>query len=154
MAITEDEFFVGKRPWSRIKDQVLQDYMAPYLAKVQKLGRRILLIDGYAGPGLFDDGSRGSPLIMCDAAERLAKGKYSAFFMNNDQDCHRKLEQALRGEGWLGAARPILGDSRAHSRTRPSSSILTPLALKGVSSIYSNPSLLATQPIARRSSSR
>jgi three-Cys-motif partner protein len=80
MSITTDDFFAGKRPWSIIKDQVLEQYMPGYLAKVNRLRRPILLIDGYAGPGVFDDGKPGSPLIMCAAAEKIAKGNYAAFF--------------------------------------------------------------------------
>ena len=63
-------FFAGKRPWSIIKDQVLENYMSPYIAKINKLGRPLLLIDGYAGPGVFEDGKPGSPLIICQAAEK------------------------------------------------------------------------------------
>ena len=76
MTEQNDDFFEGKRPWSVIKDEILGAYMSPYIAKVNRLKRRILLIDGYAGPGVFDDGSAGSPLIICQAAERFAKGNY------------------------------------------------------------------------------
>ena len=31
-------FFTGKRPWSKIKDQILSQYMPAYLSKVAKLG--------------------------------------------------------------------------------------------------------------------
>ena len=67
-----DDFFDGKRSWSFIKDKVLEGYMAPYIAKVARIGQRIVLIDGYAGPGIFEDGKIGSPIIMCRAAERYA----------------------------------------------------------------------------------
>ena len=76
-------FFVGKRPWSIIKDQVLGSYMSPYISKIKKLGKPILLIDGYAGPGVFENGQPGSPMIMCHAAERFAKGRWEAIFVNN-----------------------------------------------------------------------
>jgi hypothetical protein len=54
MSENDEDFFAGKRPWSIIKDQVLQNYMTPYIAKVNKRGNPILLIDGYAGT-LFED---------------------------------------------------------------------------------------------------
>ena len=53
MVESSDEFFEGKRPWSKIKDEVLEKYMTPYLAKVNTRGQPILLIDGYAGPGVL-----------------------------------------------------------------------------------------------------
>lgn len=111
MSDYEDDFFEGKRPWSVIKDQVLNSYMSRYLAKVKSLGKRILLIDGFAGPGVFDDHSAGSPLVMCQAAETFAKGNYQAFFFNKEPHFHEKLKSILEKQGWLGAAKPILGDT-------------------------------------------
>ena len=92
---TEDSFFKGKRPWSIIKDQVLGSYMPPYLAKVAKLGKQIILIDGFAGPGRFGDGSAGSPLIICQAAEKTAEKNYLAIFMNRRKTHHDQLSHVL-----------------------------------------------------------
>ncbi len=111
LAETEDDFFEGKRPWSVIKDQVLKQYMSPYLAKVKQLKKPILLVDGYAGPGVFDDGEPGSPLIMCQAAEKFTPRGYRAFFINKRPKYHKKLEGVLQKAGWDGAATPILGDT-------------------------------------------
>lgn len=33
MGNSSDDFFQGKRPWSKIKDKVLADYMVPLLTK-------------------------------------------------------------------------------------------------------------------------
>ncbi len=106
-----DDFFAGKRPWSVIKDQILRDYMSPYMAKVQKRGQRILLIDGYAGPGEFDDGTAGSPMLMCQAADKFAKGKWEAIFINKEAKYHNKLTQVIQQSGWSGSAKTILGDT-------------------------------------------
>jgi len=65
-------FFDLKRPWSERKDLILAYYLKPYLWKLAKKNRPILLVDGFAGPGRFEDGSDGSPLIICKAA-RSAK---------------------------------------------------------------------------------
>ena len=111
MSDYEDDFFDGKRPWSVIKDQVLGSYMSPYLAKVKQLRKPILLIDGFAGPGVFEDGSVGSPLIMCQAADKFTKGNYQAFFFNKKPLFHTKLTGVLGRGGWLEAATPVLGDT-------------------------------------------
>lgn len=79
---TEDSFFRSRRPWSKIKDTVLENYMPPYLRKVSQLRRPILLIDCFAGPGKFEDNKDGSPLIMCKAIEEHAKWKCIAIFVN------------------------------------------------------------------------
>lgn len=92
---TERDFFSRKRPWSRIKDQILGQYMRPYLSKVSTLGKRIILIDAFAGPGRFEDGSAGSPLIMCQAAEKCVPSGYLAIFVNSEKKHHDQLSKVL-----------------------------------------------------------
>ena len=91
----ESSFFKGKRPWSKIKDQILGQYMPPYLAKVARLRKPIILIDAFAGPGKFDDGSAGSPLIICQAAERRIRDNYLAIFVNSEKEHHDQLSHVL-----------------------------------------------------------
>ena len=95
MSNIEKEFFQGKRPWSKIKDKVLQGYMPPYLRKVAKLKKQILLIDGFAGPGVFDDQTEGSPIIMCEAAEQHCLQQYTTLFVNHNANHHQKLKHSL-----------------------------------------------------------
>ena len=91
----ESAFFKGKRPWSKIKDQILGQYMPAYLSKVARLRKPIILIDGFAGPGKFDDGSAGSPLIICHAAERHVRDDYLAIFVNSEKEHHDKISHVL-----------------------------------------------------------
>jgi three-Cys-motif partner protein len=58
------DFFKKKRKWSKYKDLILDYYLKPYLAKVLTLGRKVVIVDCCAGPGKFDDGEMGSPLII------------------------------------------------------------------------------------------
>ena len=95
-----DQFFAGKRVWSVIKDEVFANYMRPYLAKVNRLRRPILLVDCFAGPGIFDDGKEGSPLQVCAAADQYAHGNYTALFVNHSAVYHNKLQQVLRERGY------------------------------------------------------
>ena len=123
MPTTNEDFFLNKRDWSLIKDDVLRTYMVPYLTKIQRLSDRgrtpnIMLIDCYAGAGTFDDGSDGSPLIMTKAAERHAPGRYDAFFINCDSNHHTKLQAALATNAallpdkrWSGRIATRLGKS-------------------------------------------
>ena len=77
-------FFTGKRSCSVIKDRVLGNYTPPlYLSKVKLLLYLILLVDCFAGQGKFDDGTTGSPLIMCEMAEKYAKGLSRCVFINS-----------------------------------------------------------------------
>lgn len=111
MADESKAFFVEKRPWSRVKDRILGSYLPAYLAKVNRLSKPIILIDAYAGPGVFEDGSPGSPVLMCKAAKDRIRGAYKTIFINNDTDHHKKLMSILEKGGWSSTSRAIFGDS-------------------------------------------
>jgi three-Cys-motif partner protein len=61
----KEDFFDRKKPWSKIKDNILTKYLEPYINKIKELKRPIVIVDGFAGPGKFSDGFEGSPLIIC-----------------------------------------------------------------------------------------
>jgi len=89
------DFFAGKRPWSLIKDEILKKYLPPYLKKVDKLNKQIVLIDGFAGPGVFQDGSFGSPYFMCNIARNIVPGRHLAILVNKDKSHHSQLTHLL-----------------------------------------------------------
>ena len=109
--IKEAEFFKGKRPWSKIKDKVIGDYLVPYLRKVSRLRRKIIIVDAFAGQGIFEDGTKGSPLIICEIAEREVAGQYFTIFVNMDRKSHQKLKEALKEYIQKETALPILGNA-------------------------------------------
>ena len=53
---------------------------------------------------------RQGPLIICEAAEKRAKGKYLAYFFNNDPEHHEQLTANLAENGYT-SAKAILGDA-------------------------------------------
>lgn len=111
--MTVKGFFEQKREWSRVKDRILSTYFPPYLQKLAILNRPLVLIDAFAGPGTF--GSRklfGSPMIIAEVAEQRAKGKYTAYFINQNYKEHVTLEKNLDDLGWVASTRPLLGDNR------------------------------------------
>jgi three-Cys-motif partner protein len=87
------EFFRKKRRWSRYKDLILDYYLEPYLAKVATLGRPILIADCFAGPGRFDDGEAGSPLLISGRlAQAQGRGaKVLGFYVEKDPVLHERL---------------------------------------------------------------
>jgi three-Cys-motif partner protein len=115
MANEPEDFFESKdkRPWSRIKDQILGSYMTPYIRKIATRGQPLLLIDAFAGPGKTNSGESGSPLMICKAAEQHAKGKYRAIFVNANKEYHDQLDQLLQAAGWRDAATPIWGKGQS-----------------------------------------
>jgi len=110
--VTELEFFKGKRTWSKIKDKVIGNYLVPYFEKISKLKHRIIIVDVFAGQGIFEDGEKGSPLIICETAEKHVPNQYLAIFVNKDKVSHQKLEMALKGYVKRRKAIPILGSSQ------------------------------------------
>lgn len=59
-------FFKEKKDWSLFKDKILDDYLAPYIAKIVRTGKPLVIIDCFAGKGKFDNGENGSPLLIAE----------------------------------------------------------------------------------------
>jgi three-Cys-motif partner protein len=92
------DFFRAKRPWSQYKDLILGYYLEPYLAKVKELRRPVRIFDCFAGPGQFEDGKPGSPLIICAAIQNWReKGPWdiSGAFIEADDEHFKRLENLL-----------------------------------------------------------
>ena len=92
-------FFDSKRAWSRRKDLILSYYLTPYLHKVATLGRPICLVDGFAGPGRFGDGSAGSPLLIANAVAGMTKRTvpFRLLCIESDGDLYARLRMNLEG---------------------------------------------------------
>ena len=67
------EFFKEKKLWSVYKDKILGNYLKPYFQKMSISSNSTIYIDGFAGKGVFDDGSKGSPLIVKDILVNIQK---------------------------------------------------------------------------------
>ncbi len=92
MAKDKSEFFKTKNSWSVIKDELLGCYIKPYFQKILMTGKPICYVDCFAGKGLFEDGSEGSPLIVLGICEEVIKqsnrldkyGSISTCFIESD----------------------------------------------------------------------
>ena len=73
MSKKNDDFFIEKKPWSTVKDELLGCYLRPYIQKVIHTKHPILYIDCFAGKGRFEDGKHGSPLIALDIINDCTK---------------------------------------------------------------------------------
>jgi hypothetical protein len=79
-------FFRKKHEWSKYKDLILAYYLRPYLQKVKELRKPILPVDMFAGPGRFDDGTEGSPVILLEAAKQLQQSGYAISVLLAERD--------------------------------------------------------------------
>jgi three-Cys-motif partner protein len=112
--VTSD-FFRTKKPWSKYKDFILGYYLEPYIPKVARLKKPIIIVDCFAGRGRFDDGEPGSPLIIAPLVKKWhdEKGiKISAEFIEADRGNYDELVKSL--EGYRDIATPRLGSFQDH----------------------------------------
>lgn len=92
------DFFREKKPWSKYKDLILDYYLEPYLHKVKTLGKPILVVDCFAGPGRFDDNQIGSPLIITEKLHKLHEAGFrvTGFFVEANKTLYTRLEKNTR----------------------------------------------------------
>ena len=107
-------FFEKKRDWSRYKDFILGYYLDPYIPKVNTLKKPILVVDCFAGRGVFDDGQPGSPLIIATTLKKWReKGVPSrGLFIEADPNNHAHLSGLLQDH--RGYAEPRRGSFDDH----------------------------------------
>jgi three-Cys-motif partner protein len=95
----DQSFFDSKKEWSKRKDLILSYYLTPYLAKVNSLRQAILIVDGFAGAGMYRSGERGSPVIVAQAIQTLLQkpNHVSAqlFCVEEDDQLRARLTTAL-----------------------------------------------------------
>jgi len=109
-----DPFFDSKKPWSKVKDAILEKYIDCYLKTLPVLGRPILIVDAFAGPGKFRDGADGSPLIVLKAiTSRKPQVGTSCLFADIRPEHRGALERNIATYITQGVAEKPLADCEA-----------------------------------------
>lgn len=54
-------------PHTAAKHRILQNYLFAWLPIMSKYNRRLVYVDGFAGPGVYESGEPGSPIIALNA---------------------------------------------------------------------------------------
>lgn len=70
MSKDNSSFFIQKKTWSEVKDELLGYYLVSYFTKILSTSNPVLYVDCFAGKGKFDDGKLGSPLTALRSLER------------------------------------------------------------------------------------
>ena len=99
MAKKNDDFFLEKKAWSVVKDELLGCYFKPYVSKILHTNRPLVYVDCFAGKGKFADGNNGSPLIaletidQCCASTSMQRPRIEATFidLNYADDLRKNL---------------------------------------------------------------
>lgn len=72
MTPTNHDFFDDLKDWSERKLQLLENYVAA-ASKIMGIIGQVYYIDGFAGEGIYDDGSKGSPVRIAELAQRYER---------------------------------------------------------------------------------
>lgn len=73
--MADENFFGSPKAAAVFKHAVLDQYLTPFAMKVGSTsnGRRVAFVDGYAGPGMYDDETPGSPARAIAVARAMAE---------------------------------------------------------------------------------
>lgn len=114
---SEDAGFFGTiKPAAVLKHAILSRYLVVYASKTgtNSAGRRVVYFDGYAGPGRYDDGTAGSPLIAarvaCSLASLRPPRQLDLFLVEKDRDAAELLRKVMATEGKLLGVQPAIHD--------------------------------------------
>ncbi|NVJ65369.1 MAG: three-Cys-motif partner protein TcmP [Gammaproteobacteria bacterium] len=82
------------------KHLVLKSYLHAWLPIMGRYNQELLIIDGFAGPGIYENGEPGSPLIMLDALiehsyQALNAQKVTFYFIEKESKRLEHLKQSI-----------------------------------------------------------
>jgi len=99
-----DEQKLRKKGQTEMKHRILRLYLNPWISKISMVESRLLFVDGFAGPGVYPDGSNGSPLIAMNMADKMLSSSegindrvesFDCVFIEADDDNYAKLENSV-----------------------------------------------------------
>jgi len=92
------DFHKAPKAWAQVKHSILRNYLSLFLGKLGVSGNPVYYVDGFAGPGQLDDGSKGSPLIAAELAvsppQESRQGILQCINVEEDTETFRNLEKA------------------------------------------------------------
>ncbi len=90
------------KPHTAAKHAILRRYLQGYYPKLSRSYKRIMVVDGFAGPGVYLDGEDGSPIVALDALEQhgdfdnMAKCSFKFLFIEERRDRVNVLRDILK----------------------------------------------------------
>ena len=98
-------------PHTQAKHHILRYYVNEWFPILGRSSRSLRYIDGFAGPGEYEGGEPGSPIVVLGAIQRhrqfedfSEEGKgIELLFVEKDPDYHRNLERKIRAGSWPSA---------------------------------------------------
>lgn len=93
-----DPFFDERRGAAVLKHEIIRQYLHPFVSKVGVAapGNRVVYLDGFAGAGVYEDGSPGSPALAAATAEKIASFRdLECIYVEEDRETLIKLRRVL-----------------------------------------------------------
>ncbi|MEW6363219.1 MAG: three-Cys-motif partner protein TcmP [Acidobacteriota bacterium] len=106
-------------PHTKAKHQILRRYLSAWFPILSTHYRRIIYIDGFAGPGRYKGGEKGSPIIALDVAlnhRKSMKGEIVFWFIEERLDRLEHLQQELSGITFPPHFKLITKSGKFHER--------------------------------------
>jgi three-Cys-motif partner protein len=86
----QHKHFRELREWSERKHELIVNYLKGFVRILGGSTRGIVYyVDGFAGPGIYDDGSKGSPVRAADYAQTLVGKHYQLYCINVEANRQR-----------------------------------------------------------------
>ena len=88
-------------PHIEAKHAILRRYLAGWFPVMARFNKRLVFIDGFAGPGSYVDGEPGSPVIALKtliehaAFENMSSTEFVFVFLEAEEDRHQHLAKSL-----------------------------------------------------------
>lgn len=113
-------FHKTKKSAAVLKHAILDQYATPFASKTgsTSVDHRVAFIDGYAGPGRYDDGQEGSGAMLLRKARELAamnsSRRIELHLAEQDPTTVAKLREVVKAEGNGVAVTVTDGDISTH----------------------------------------
>lgn len=85
-----------------MKHKILELYLSPWIKKLSSKERKLLFVDGFAGPGVYPkDASKGSPLIAMDIADKVISeydvdlDSFECIFVEDNPTNYKRLSKSV-----------------------------------------------------------
>lgn len=116
MSSDTSKFHKSKQSAAVLKHAVINSYVTPFASKTGSTSKdnRVAFIDGYAGPGRYEDGTEGSGAMLLRKAKELAalNRKVECHFVEDDAETVARLRDVAAAEG-VGVTYTITDDNIA-----------------------------------------
>jgi three-Cys-motif partner protein len=145
----QHEHFKELKEWSERKHELIVNYLKGFVKILGGSTKGIVYyVDGFAGPGIYDDGAKGSPIKAAEYAQTLVDKYYQLHCINVEanQQCFNNLESSTVPykaftTNFCGAFADHVGQILARIADRPTIFFLDPFGLKGIEWEYIHPIL-------------